>query len=62
MAQIPLNADGGRAPYLGARLLQDDADWINALIERSGVGKGELVRRLIAVARKHEEEVRDAAS
>jgi hypothetical protein len=55
----PLNPKGGDARLIAGKVRDDDAEWIDSLIEHSGPGTSAsaVLRRVITLARKHEEEL-----
>jgi hypothetical protein len=61
MAQAPLNPTGGRARLISGKIPSEDAQWLDALVEQSGTTTSALLRRLIAVGRKHKEELLEAS-
>lgn len=63
MSCVPLNPAGGRARLIAAKVPAEDAEWFDALIERSGPGttQSAVLRQIIALARKHEEELKEAS-
>ena len=52
-----LNPRDGRARVVSAKLPDNDAEWIDALVERSGAAASVVLRRVIKLAQKHEEEL-----
>lgn len=47
---------------VGTRIIEADVEWLDSLVARSGLTRGEVLRRLIALGREHEKEVFDRAS
>jgi hypothetical protein len=54
-----LNPRDGRARVVSAKLPDNDAEWIDTLVEHSEVGAtaSVVMRRVVAFAREHEEEL-----
>ena len=57
MAQKPLNPVGGEAPHIMGRVAFDQATWFNEICRQVGGTRSDVLRRALAVARKHEEEL-----
>ena len=59
MPRPPLNPKGGDARLVAVKIPDNDAEWIDSLIEHSGPGTSAsaVLRRVITFARKHEEEL-----
>jgi hypothetical protein len=57
MAQKPLDPKGGASPLVSGRLHTDQAAWLNELWPHLSGSRSELLRRVVAVAQKHEEEL-----
>ena len=61
MAQKPLNSQGGDAPKVMARLPLEQAEWFDAIWQQLGGTRSDVLRRLVTVAQKHEEELLEAS-
>lgn len=58
MAQAPLNPTGGESQPITARLTPADTEWMESAMRRvEARTRSEFMRRLIAFARDHEEEL-----
>jgi len=57
MSQKPLNPVGGDAPHITGRLKLDQATWFDEIWRQVGGTRSDVLRRALAVARKHEEEL-----
>jgi len=57
MSQKPLNSVGGDAPHITGRLELDQATWFDEIWRQVGGTRSDVLRRALAVARKHEEEL-----
>jgi len=57
MAQKPLDPKGGQSPLVSGRLYAGQVAWLNELWPHLGGSRSELLRRVVAFAREHEEEL-----
>ena len=62
MAQKPLDPTIGEAPLIAGRLHRDQDEWVRTVMPKLGIrNRAELLRRMIAVAQRHEEELIEAS-
>ena len=62
MGQKAINTEGGEARLVHSRIRKDQAAWLDDIAARSDSRNySEVMRRLIDVARRHEEELMQAS-
>jgi hypothetical protein len=60
MSQKPLNPQGGEASYIAGRLPLEQAAWFDAIQRQLGGTRSDVLRSVVALAQKHEEELLEA--
>ncbi len=59
--RLDLEVTEGRAPKLCARMATRDLSWLDELAEKVGTRRSDVLRRLVALGRDHEEELTRAS-